>query len=140
MKVKFFSFIGLLISFAAIFIVLPLSADYVLLGFITQVIFTVIIFFSVYAVAENKTTFVIALLLAVPSVLIHWIESLDNSSLLQVIDIIFSIILYCYISYILLLYIFHKTAVTLNVIYGAISVYGYTCITTVKLSHSYLNT
>lgn len=123
MKVKFFSFIGLLISFALLFAALPLAHDYDFLGVFMLLAFTSIIFFSVYAVAENRVDFIIAICLAVPGALIHWIEALDNSFYAQIIDMIFSMLLYCYVSYIILKYIFHTKVVSVNVIYGAVCVY-----------------
>lgn len=106
-----------------LFAALPLAHDYDFLGVFMLLAFTAIIFFSVYAVAENRVDFIIAICLAIPGALIHWIKALDNSFYAQIIDMIFSMLLYCYVSYIILKYIFHSKVVSVNVIYGAVCVY-----------------
>ena len=118
-----FNFMALLLGFAAIFALLPLAQYSPIWGWCIKGTFIAINVLSVYAVAEKKIHFIIAILLAIPSIAIQGIDSLDNSLLAQSLRYIFSIALYGYVSFLLLRNIFKSSVINNNIIYEAICVY-----------------
>jgi len=120
---KTFSFIGLLLIFVALFVLLPLSQYHKIVEFFIKVGFTAVIIFSVYIVARVRIRFVITILLALPVIIIKWSSIFDDEILFQIIRFAFAVALYSYVSFILLNNIFRAKFVNTNIICEAICVY-----------------
>jgi len=116
-------FLLLLVSLLAMMVLEPFLFDYTRIWFLVDIFFSIILFTSIYAVSDKKSTTLIAILLAFPKLATLWIEGFTSNTLLAFLDSIFGIVFIGYIIILILRHIFKQKEVTLETIYGAIVVY-----------------
>ena len=116
-------FLFLLVSLLAMMVLEPFLFDYTRIWFLLDIFFSVILFTSIYAVSDKKSTALIGILLAVPKLATLWIESFISYTPVAFLDSIFGIAFIGYIIILILHHIFKQKEVTLETIYGAIVVY-----------------
>ena len=90
-KKSSFSFVGLLASFGALFMLLPLAQHYAFAELFIKTSLSIVILFCVYSIAEKRIHLITCLLLALPSIFISWNSYLDNNFLAQILRFSFSI-------------------------------------------------
>lgn len=120
---KKLDFGGLLISFAILFIALPLIELSDSASIVMKTSISLTIFFSVYVIAERRIHFIIAVLLALPGIIINWVPLLEESFIAQMLQLTFSAVLFAYVASLLLKNIFHTQFVDMNILYEATCVY-----------------
>jgi hypothetical protein len=116
-------FLLLLVSLLAMMVLEPFLFDYTRIWFLVDIFFSIILFTSIYAVSDKKSTALIAILLAVPKLATLWIEGFISYTPVAFLDSIFGIAFIGYIIILILRHIFKQKEVTLETIYGAIVVY-----------------
>jgi len=116
-------FLPLLISLLAFMVLEPFIYEYTRIKSLLSIFFSVILFTSIYAVSEKKSTSIIAILLALPKLVTTWALGFTTHSLLYFFDSILGIIFIGYIIVLILKHIFRQEDITLETIYGAIVVY-----------------
>ncbi len=92
---------------------------------ILNIFVSMIFFFAVFAVSENRKNFIFALLLCIPWFATTWINIFlsSPSTVLEVISTVIGILFYAYIAGILLHFILKSEDVKRDVLYGAVSIY-----------------
>lgn len=120
---KKIDFGGLLISFAILFIALPLIELSDSASILMKTSISLTIFFSVYVIAERRLHFFIAVFLALPGIIINWIPLLEANFTAQILQLVFSAVLFAYVASLLLKNIFHTRLVDMNILYEATCVY-----------------
>ena len=116
-------FLGLLASFIAVFILIPL-VDYAGQGgVLIDLGFTLTVIFSVYVVAERRLTFMLAAILALPGIAINWSGWFEHSIVAQNLKLVFSLALSAYVAFVLIGYILKSRKVDANIIYGSVCIY-----------------
>lgn len=116
-------FLLLLVSLLAMMVLEPFLFDYTRIWFLVDIFFSIILFTSIYAVSDKKSTTLIAILLAFPKLATLWIEGFISYTPVAFLDSIFGIAFIGYIIILILRHIFKQKEVTLETIYGAIVVY-----------------
>jgi len=116
-------FLFLLICLVSLFVLRPFLEGYVRVKLLMDIFITFLMISGAYAVSQKRTTFVIALILAIPAVLIQWSSYMLSLSFLEVLARFFSSMFFAYIAVVILNYLFREKKVTADVIYGAICVY-----------------
>ncbi len=116
-------FLLLLVSLLAMMVLEPFLFDYTRIWFLVDIFFSVILFTSIYAVSDKKSTALVGILLAVPKLATLWIEGFISYTPVAFLDSIFGIAFIGYIIILILRHIFKQKEVTLETIYGAIVVY-----------------
>ncbi len=116
-------FLLLLISLLAFMVLEPFIYEYTGIKSLLSIFFSVILFTSIYAVSEKKSTSIIAILLALPKLITTWALGFTTHPLLYFFDSILGIIFIGYIIVLILKHIFRQEDITLETIYGAIVVY-----------------
>ncbi len=116
-------FLLLLVSLLAMMVLEPFLFDYTRIWFLVDIFFSIILFTSIYAVSDKKSTALVGILLAVPKLATLWIEGFISYTPVAFLDSIFGIAFIGYIIILILRHIFKQKEVTLETIYGAIVVY-----------------
>lgn len=116
-------FIFLLVSLGILILVYPFLTGNNLESVLLNFIFTIIIFAATYLVSANKKTLFIAIALGLPWLIASWMHLFIHQNLLTVIVHIFAILFYTFIIITILLHILRAYEVTIDIIYGAISLY-----------------
>ena len=116
-------FLALLIAMLLYFILRPFLEGFVRIQILMSIFFSIILLSGIYAISQKKHILIIALVLAVPLLLIQWGKQiLDISSFMLVSDI-FGILFFGYSSVIILAYLFREKEITGDVIIGSICAY-----------------
>ncbi|MBW2506140.1 MAG: hypothetical protein JRD19_03620, partial [Deltaproteobacteria bacterium] len=116
-------FLLLLISLLALMVLEPFIYEYTGIKSLLSIFFSVILFTSIFAVSEKKSTLFIAILLAVPKLVTTWALGYTSHPLLYFFDSILGIFFIGYIIFLILKHIFRQEDITLETINGAIVVY-----------------
>jgi len=116
-------FLLLLVSLLALMVLEPFLFDYTRLKFLLDIFISIILFTSIYAVSEKRSSTLVAIILALPKFGTIWAQGFITHPLLTFFDSIFGFIFIGYIIVLILKYIFRQENVTLETIYGAIAVY-----------------
>ena len=112
-----------LLALIALLITLPFFETSELGGTLLLVLFTLILIASVYAVSHDMNSVKIAAVLAVPTLLTIWGEAIAPNEKLEVIGYAFMILFLLYTTYMLLRRVLSTREVTMQEVFGAISVY-----------------
>jgi hypothetical protein len=88
-----------------------------------DVSFSVIFLCAIYAVSEEKSHFVIALILAIPAVLTYWFQYLMEAPGIRAVGDVFSVFFYIFIITRTVSYLFRVKEVTFDLITGAVCGY-----------------
>ena len=118
-----FGFLGLLICLVSLIVLGPFLQEFSPAKPVLRIFSTAILLFSVYSFLKNKRVLVIASLLAAPAFISNWVSYSFQTSATLLIKDTFNVIFFAYISASILLEIFRKKNITVNMIYGSICVY-----------------
>jgi len=116
-------FLFLLISMVLMFALRPFLEDFIRISYLIDIFFFVIFFSAVYAVSQKRSTFIIALVLALLMEILIWSSRLLDISSLGTMGNILVILFIGYTATIILSYLFTEDEITGDVIMGAICVY-----------------
>ena len=119
-----FRFLILLVSQALAISILPVFADNDLMVYIVSFIYNILLFFTIYVLADHKRYLVYGLILALPSFLISFFNLYSlNPNLLINIRLLSSLSVEIFVIVFLLRYIFKTKIISINIIYAAICIY-----------------
>jgi len=116
-------FLLLLVSLVALMVLEPFIYDFTRISFLLDIFFSIILFTSIYAVSEKKSSAFLAIILAVPKFATLWALGFTTHPILFLLDSIFGITFIGYIIALILSHIFKQNKVNPETIYGAIVVY-----------------
>jgi Ion channel len=116
-------FLGLLICLLFLFIVIPFLGEFSPANLLAHFITSAILLFSVYSFINNKKTLLIISFLAAPAFISNWVSYVSQTSAILFIKDGLNAIFFGYIIVFIIIEIFRKKAVTLDLIYGSICVY-----------------
>jgi hypothetical protein len=116
-------FLLLLVSLLALMVLEPFIFNFIRIRFLLDIFISIILFTSIYAVSEKRSTTLVAIILALPKFGTIWAQGFITHPLLYFFDSIFGFIFIGYIIVLILNHIFRQKNVTLETIYGAIAVY-----------------
>jgi ion channel len=118
-----FGFLGLLICLVSLIVVVPFLQEFSPAKPVLRIFSTAVLILSIYSFLNKKRVLVIASLLAAPAFISSWISYSYQTSATLLIKDAFNAIFFGYIIVSILLEIFRKKAITLDLIYGSICVY-----------------
>jgi len=116
-------FLFLLISVVLMFALRPFLEDFIRIHYLMDIFFFVIFLSAVYAVSQKRSTFIIALVMALLLEILIWLSHLTDISSFRIIGNILTILFTGYTATIILSYLFTEDEITGDVIMGAICVY-----------------
>ena len=122
-KLKIGRFIFLLVSITLMFTVRPFLEGLVGIRLLVDIFATLILASAVYAASSNKRLFRLALLLAFPTLIIHWANYFVEVNHLPLIGEIFSGLFFAFMVVVILAYIFKAKQITFDTIAAAICAY-----------------
>jgi len=91
--------------------------------FIFDLLFTGTLLFAIYAISDNRRTFLYALMLGIPSVALPWVNLLTDSEPIDIIHGIFIVPFFAYITWNLLRFTINKKTPRRATLVGAANVY-----------------
>ncbi len=118
-----FGFLGLLICLVSLLVVVPFLQEFSPAKPVVRIFSTAVLLFSVYSFLKKKHALIIVSLLAAPAFIFNWVSFSYQTSITLLIKDAFNAIFFAYISVSILLEIFRKKAITVDLIYGSICVY-----------------
>lgn len=118
-----FGFKGLLICLVSLIAFAPILETFSPAKPVVRIFTTAVLIFSVYSFLNKKRVLIIASLLGVPALIFNWISYSFQSPTTHLIYYAFNAVFFIFIIVSILLEIFQKHAVTLDMIYGSICVY-----------------
>jgi len=118
-----FGFLGLLICLVSLILVVPFLQEFSPTKPVVRIFSTAVLILSVYSFVNKKRVLVIAFLLAAPAFIFNWISYSFQTSISLLIKDGLNAIFFAYIVVSILLEIFKRKAITLDMIYGSICVY-----------------
>ena len=101
----------------------PFLEGFVGIGILMDIFATLILLSGIYAASSSKRIFYLALLIAVPTILVHWASNFVKAVSLLLISEIFSGIFFVFMAVVILNYLFTEKQITGDVIAGAICAY-----------------
>ena len=116
-------FLFLLISMVLMFALRPFLESFVRISYLMDIFFFVIFLSAVYAISQKRSTFIIALVMALLMEIIIWLGHLTDISSLRTIGNFLAILFIGYTATVILSYLFTEDKITSDVIMGAICVY-----------------
>ena len=118
-----FGYSGVLLSYVAVFTLLPLLQGYEISEYIVRILFTSTLLFSIYSVANHRVVLWVAAFLALPQLIVDWGFYFDQSQTAQIFKIISLASFYSYVIFFFARHIFTSPVVRANTVLGAICVY-----------------
>jgi len=116
-------FLFLLISMVLMFALRPFLEDFIRIYYLMDIFFFVIFLSAVYAISQKRSTFIIALVMALLIEILIWLGHLTDISSLRTIGNFLTILFTGYTATVILSYLFTEDEITSDVIMGAICVY-----------------
>ena len=116
-------FLFLLISMVLMFALRPFLESFVRISYLMDIFFFVIFLSAVYAISQKRSTFIIALVMALLIEILIWLGHLTDISSLRTIGNFLAILFIGYTATVILSYLFTEDEITSDVIMGAICVY-----------------
>ncbi len=116
-------FFFLLISMVLMFALRPFLESFVRISYLMDIFFFVIFLSAVYAISQKRSTFIIALVMALLIEILIWLGHLTDISSLRTIGNFLAILFTGYTAAVILSYLFTEDEITIDVIMGAICVY-----------------
>ncbi len=101
----------------------PFLESFVRISYLMDIFFFVIFLSAVYAISQKRSTFIIALVMALLIEIIIWLGHLTDISSLRTIGNFLAILFIGYTATVILSYLFTEDEITSDVIMGAICVY-----------------
>jgi len=116
-------FLFLLISMVLMFALRPFLENFVRISYLMDIFFFAIFLSAVYAISQKRSTFIIALVMALLIEILIWLGHLTDISSLRTIGNFLAILFISFIATVILPYLFTEDEITSDVIMGAICVY-----------------
>jgi len=116
-------FLFLLISMVLMFALRPFLEDFIRISYLIDIFFFVIFLSAVYAVSQKRSTFLIALVIALLMEILIWLSHLTEISSFRTIGNFLAILFTGYTAAVILSYLFTEDEISGDVIMGAICVY-----------------
>lgn len=117
------NFFYLLASLLLIFLLYPFARESVLGVRLLDIILSAILLSGIYAVSHRKQLFIIALVLALPTLAIHWSKYFVSDPFVFFVGESMTALFFIFTGSIILIHVFRDEEVTANKIAGAICVY-----------------
>jgi hypothetical protein len=122
-KVRIARFLSLLISMIFLFVVNPFLEGFVGINILMDIFLSVILLSGIYAVSERRAQVIVALLLALPTFLLHWSYYFLKIPSFLLTANIFGTIFLAYTAIVILMHLFRNKEITIDVILGSVCVY-----------------
>lgn len=122
-RVRMGRFLFLLTAMLLAIVLGPFLSDYFGLSLLMKILFTAILISAVYAAGGNRKHFITALILAVLTAVIRWMDYLIPHISLAVLEELAALLFFGYMVVIILMYIFRQREVTFDLIVGSICGY-----------------
>jgi hypothetical protein len=116
-------FLGLLICLLSLFLVIPFLEEFSPAHLLAYLISSAILLFSVYSFINKKYILLVISFLAAPAFISNWVSYAYQTSAIFFIKDVLNAIFCGFIVVFIIIEIFKKTVVTLDLIYGSICVY-----------------
>ncbi len=116
-------FFFLLISMVLMFALRPFLENFVRISYLMDIFFFVIFLSAVYAISRKRSTFIIALIMALLMEILILLSHLMDISSFRTIGNFLAILFTGYTATVILSYLFTEDEITIDVIMGAICVY-----------------
>jgi voltage-gated potassium channel Kch len=116
-------FMLLLISISLLFTLRPLLEGIIGIRFLMDIFVTVILLSGIYAASPSKKIFRVSLMIALPTIVSHWVAFIFKASPLFLISEIFSGIFFAFMVGIILHYLFAEKNITTDVLAAAVCAY-----------------
>ncbi len=122
-KIRIARFLFLLISMMFMFVVNPFLEGFVGINILMDIFLSAILLSGIYAVSEKGSFVIVALLLAIPTFLLHWSNHFTIIPSFPLTGDIFGAIFLGYTAVVILTHLFRKKAITADMIMGSVCVY-----------------
>jgi hypothetical protein len=122
-QIRIGRFLFLLISIVLMFVLRPFLEGFIRISYLMDVFFTAIFLSAVYAVSQKKSIFIVALLIALLTVVLLWLTPLTNISSFGIAGNILGSLFLAFTAIMILSYLFREDQITGDMIMGAICVY-----------------
>jgi len=122
-RIRIGRFLFLLISIVLMFTLRPFLEGFIKINFLVDIFATLILASGVYAAQSSRRVFRIALLIAFPALIAHWLDYFIETPWLFMTSKILAGFFYIFMVVVILNYIFKEKQITSDVIAGAICAY-----------------
>lgn len=123
LRFRRFSTVQLLIALAALLIAAPFVEEFEGGNLILSLLFSLVLFAAVFAVADRKRTLAISLVLAVPAITARWISHFWPDVVHPAVFLVCALLLLAFVIGHLLHFILRAPVVTVEVLCGSIATY-----------------
>jgi hypothetical protein len=122
-QIRIGRFLFLFISIVLMFVLRPFLEGFIRISYLMDVFFTAIFLSAVYAVSQKRGVFFVALLIALLTVALVWLNDLTGISSFGVAGNILGSLFLAFTAIMILSYLFREDQITGDMIMGAICVY-----------------
>ncbi len=122
-KLRIGRFIFLLIAIILTFTLRPFLEGFIGIGILVDIFATLILLSGVYAASSNRRIFQLALLIAFPTLIVHWSNYFVKVHSLFLVGKILSGFFYAFMVVVILNCLFKEKQITTDIIAGAICAY-----------------
>ena len=116
-------FFVLLVSIIFLFALRPFLKGFVSIDILTEIFFSIVLLSAIHAVSQKRSTFVVALLLAVPAFSLDWFGLILAAPSLAHVSRIMSALFTAYVLMVLLSFVLSQKEVTADVLTAAVCGY-----------------
>jgi hypothetical protein len=120
---RHFSGLELVIAVSVLFVSMPFVETLRIAEFIESVLFTIVLLSGILAIAQRKHVLIVALLLAVPTVLVRWLHEYQPSVVPPEIFLVCGILFVLFVIVNLLRFVLTAPVVNMEVLCASISAY-----------------
>jgi voltage-gated potassium channel len=113
----------LFISILLMFILRPFMEGYIGLQALLAIFMSAIVISVIYAVSEQKRVFMIVLVIAIPTLIIKWLNYFVQSSAIYLASDVIGGVFCAYVTTIILSYVYSEKKIAVDFIYAAVSGY-----------------
>jgi voltage-gated potassium channel len=113
----------LFISILLMFILRPFMEGYIGLQFLLAIFMSAIVISVIYAVSEQKRVFMIVLVIAIPTLIIKWLNYFVQSSAMHLASDVTGVVFTASVTIIILSYVYREKKIAVDFIYAAVSGY-----------------
>ena len=116
-------FFFLLLTFVSLFAIRPFLEGYVSIKFLMDLFVSAVLISGMWAVSEKRSTFIIGLIVGLPTVMSHWVTYFWKTPSLPIARELLGTVFSVYLACVIIKYIFREDKVTFDLINAAICVY-----------------
>ena len=122
-KIRITKFLFLLISMVLLFVVNPFLEGFIGINLLMDIFFSVILLSGIYAVSQKRGLVIVALLIALPTLLFHWSYYVVRDPTFLLAGNIFGALFFVYTAVVVLAHLLRGREVTADVIIASVCVY-----------------